>query len=82
MGFSINLSPNAEDFLSKLPKEISLRIISKLEKIKEDPIRYLQHYEGDYYNIRIGDYRILIDIDFDRKILWVRIIDKRGRVYK
>ena len=44
--------------------------------------RYIEHYEGEYYKIRIGDYRALIDIDFQRKILFVRILDKRGRVYK
>ena len=82
MSFSVNIGSNAQDFLDKLPKDISLRIINKLESIKENPIRFLQHYEGDFYNLRIGDYRILMDIDFERKIIWVMIIDKRGRVYK
>ena len=82
MSFAINVGPNAQDILDKLPKDVSIRIINKLESIKDDPFRYLQHYEGDYYNLRIGDYRVLMDIDFERKIIWVRIIDKRGRVYK
>jgi len=82
MSFLVNVSPSAQDILDKLPKEISLRIINKLETIKGNPVRFLQHFEGNYYNLRIGDYRVLMDIDFKRKIIWVRIIDKRGRVYK
>ena len=41
----------------------------KLEEIKENPFRYLEHYEGIYYKLRIGDYRALIDMDFKKKIL-------------
>ena len=82
MSYLVNIGPNAQDFLDKLPKDISLRIINKLESIKENPVRFLQHYEGNFYNLRIGDFRVLMDIDFARKIIWVRIIDKRDRVYK
>ena len=59
-----------------------LRGIKPNLKIKENPFRYIEHYEGKYYKIRIGDFRALIDIDFQRKILFVRIFDKRRRVYK
>ncbi|MEK6924670.1 MAG: hypothetical protein AABW71_00345 [Nanoarchaeota archaeon] len=47
-----------------------------------DPFRFLEHFEGEDYKLRIGDYRMLIDIDFKRKILFVRVFDKRGRIYK
>jgi len=41
----------------------------------------LEHYEGQGYKLRIGDYRALIDVDNQRKILFVRVFDKRGRIY-
>ena len=82
MTYSVKLSKNAEKFLDKLPKNIALRILNKLEEIKDNPFRYLEYYEWEGYKLRIGDYRALIDVDFDRKILFVRIIDKRGRIYK
>ena len=82
MNYSVKVDKKAQDFLDKLPQNISLRIINKLEQIKENPFHFLEHYEGEYYKLRIGDYRALIDIDFQRKIIWVRIIDKRGRIYK
>jgi len=82
MSFSISFDNLAAKYLENLPTEISERIIHKLEEIKLNPIRYLEHNEGRYYKIRIGDYRALIDIDFQRKILFIRILDKRGRIYK
>ena len=82
MTYSVKLSKNAEKFLDKLPKNIALRILNKLEEIKGNPFHYLEHYEGEGYKLRFGDYRALIDVDFDKKILFIRIIDKRGRIYK
>jgi len=82
MSYLVKVGEKAQDFLDKLPQNIALRIINKLEQIKENPFRYLEHYEGEYYKIRIGDYRVLTDIDFQRKIIWARVIDKRGRIYK
>jgi len=82
MSFSISFDKEVVKYLESLPLNISERIINKFEDIKENPFRYIEHYEGKYYKIRIGDYRALIDIDYQRKILFIRIIDKRGRVYK
>ncbi len=76
------MDENANGFLKKLPNDIAKRIFNKVESIKENPFHYLEHYEGEYYKLRIGDYRALIDIDFNKKILTVQVLDKRGRIYK
>ena len=82
MSFSIEWSSRALKFLNKLQKDIALRIWNKVDQIKQNPFRFLEHYEGDYYKLRIGDYRALIDIDFKNKIIYVETLDKRGRIYK
>jgi mRNA interferase RelE/StbE len=82
MTYQIEFSKQATKYIRDLQGNIKERIKSKFKEISEDPFRYLEHYEGDYYKIRIGNYRALIDIDFKRKILFVRIFDKRGRIYK
>ncbi len=82
MSFSVQWDEKAFSFLNKLPKEIAKRILSKIDSITENPFHFLEHYEGDYYKLRIGDYRALIDIDFDNKILTIQVLDKRGRIYK
>ena len=83
MSYSIEWAPKSFKFLNKLPKEVAMRILKKLDSVKENPFRYLEHYKGeDVYKLRIGDYRMLIDIDFENKILTIQVFDKRGRIYK
>ena len=68
--------------LKKLSNDISARIVLKVKEVQEDPFRYLEHYEGkDYYKLRVGDYRLLIDVDFKNKVLLVQVIGHRGRIY-
>jgi len=82
MSFSIDWDEKALSFLKKLPKDISKRIFNKIDSIKDNPFRYLDNFEGKYHKLRIGDYRALIDVDTENKILLVQVLDKRGRVYK
>ena len=83
MSYFIEWDDKPFKFLENLPENISSRILKKIDSIKENPFRYLEHYEGDkLYKLRIGDYRALIDIDFQKKILTIQILDKRGRIYK
>lgn len=82
MNYSIKWHPQASNFLDELQKDIIERILKKLDKVKENPFRYIEHYEGKYYKIRIGDFRLLLDIDFKNKILFVEVLDKRSRIYK
>jgi mRNA-degrading endonuclease RelE of RelBE toxin-antitoxin system len=83
MSFAVLFSPQAQHFLDTLQKDIALRITGKLGEVAEAPFRFLEHFEGgDDYKLRIGDYRALIDVDFPTQILKVRVLDKRGRIYK
>ena len=66
-----------------MPKELIKRVLNKVDKVKEDPFRYLEHFEGqNVYKLRIGDYRALVDVDFEKKVLYIQVFDKRGRVYE
>jgi len=82
--WKILLSLDAQNFLNKRDRHIAERIKKGLEKLKtENPFHYLEHYEGqDYYKFRIGDYRALIDIDFQNKIIKIQVLDNRGVIYK
>ncbi len=82
MTWTIKWTPKSTRVLKKLPQDIAIRLQSKIESIIGDPFRYLEHYEGVGYKMRIGDYRVLIDVDTKAKLLKVRVLDKRGRVYK
>ncbi len=83
MTYKIDFHSNARKYLRQLNAKESHRIVKKIKSIQANPFRYLEHYEGDsLYKLRIGDYRALIDVDFDKKLLIVQVLDKRGRVYK
>ena len=83
MSYSIKWEPSVLGYLEKLPKDIAARIVRKVDGIVENPFHYLAHYEGEkVYKLRIGDYRALIDINFEKKILTIQVLDKRGRIYK
>ena len=83
MTYSVEWHPKTRKFLRKLPKDVSARIVLKVKEMKEEPFRYLEHYEGaDVYKLRVGDYRLLIDVDFANKNLKIRVLDHRGRIYK
>lgn len=81
--WEILLSPDVQEFLKRSDSNIAERIKNRLRKLKENPFHYLEHFEGaDYYKFRIGEYRALIDVDHKNKILRVRVLDHRSRIYK
>ena len=83
MTYTIKWNPTAAHFLNRLPNGIALRIVKKLKQVKSNPFRFVEHYEGGSgFKLRFGDYRALLDLDVSAKILTVRVLDKRGRIYK
>ncbi|MFW5991203.1 MAG: type II toxin-antitoxin system RelE family toxin [Candidatus Nanoarchaeia archaeon] len=83
MSYIVKLSPKAKQFLDKSERIVKNRIRAKLKKLKDNPLRYVEHYEGlDCYKVRIGDYRALVDLDMKRSVVFVRVIDHRKRIYK
>ena len=70
-------------FVAKLPSEIARRIVSKVNSIKDSPFHFLEHHEGaDFYKLRIGDYRVLVDVDTAEKIIYLRVLGHRRNIYQ
>lgn len=81
MSYYIIWHPKAAKYLESLPHGTAKRILDKFDEVAVDPFRYLEHFEGEGYKLRIGDYRAILDVDLQNKILKVRVFDKRGRIY-
>ncbi|MDO8661087.1 MAG: type II toxin-antitoxin system RelE/ParE family toxin [Candidatus Woesearchaeota archaeon] len=82
MLFNVKLSAQAIKFLRKQDKHIQERIKTALQKLVE-PFDVVEHFEGeDYYKFRIGDYRALVDVDIHKRVVWIRVLDIRSRIYK
>ncbi len=80
--YELKFDKRAIDFLNKLEKKDKERIWNKLQECKEDPFRYLEHLENiEGYKLRVGDYRIIFDIESTIKILNVVKIGSRKNIY-
>jgi mRNA interferase RelE/StbE len=83
MSFAVEWHPRVLKFLRKIPSDMAERIVLKVKSAVHDPFRYLERYEGkDYYKLRVGEYRLLIDVKFGEKVLLVRVCDHRSRIYE
>lgn len=82
MTYAVKWHPKVRKFLQKLPKDLAKRIILKVKEVQENPFHYLEHYEGNsYYKLRIGDYRMLVDVDLKNKVLFIQVIGHRSNIY-
>ena len=73
MTYDIVFSDKALNKLKKMEKNVQERIIAVLERIRLRPESYVTKLVGDPgYKLRVGDYRIILDID--NKILRILIL--------
>jgi mRNA interferase RelE/StbE len=69
--------------LNKLEKNIKERIWEKLQLCKENPFRFLEHLEQiKGFKLRIGDYRIIIDVNNVAKTIEVLELGHRKNIYE
>jgi len=79
----VKLHPSVDKFLHRLDKKSEQHVKDRLRKLRKKPFHYLEHLEEmDYYKLRIGKYRALIDIDFKENVIKVQVLDHREKVYK
>jgi len=83
MSFQLVWDKKSKDFLKKINKDDAQRIIKKLNKIIENPRHYLDTLvDISAYKLRLGSYRIIVDLDEKNKILNVLFIGLRKNIYK
>jgi len=81
--YSIFLSDKAKKQLKKLEKNIQERIIIALDRIKFRPESFVTKLVGvSAYKFRVGDYRIIIDIDKGELIILIIEVGHRRNIYK
>jgi mRNA interferase RelE/StbE len=84
--FLVKYSNKARRFLKKADKILAKRLLKKIEKIKEKPIlhdtKIVEGAKELLYRVRVGDYRILYEVDNKGQVIGIVNIDKRPRAYK
>ncbi len=83
MTYAIKWRSKALVELRKLPKISANRIVKKIDSAKDNPHHFLEKLVNDRgYKIRGGDYRAIVDIVEDEKVIAVRIVGHRKNIYK
>ena len=81
--FKIIWADNAWKALKKLDRFVSKRIYNKVGKLKTDPHRYLKKLVGSpYFCLRVGDYRVIVEVRKDVLQILVLKVEHRKRIYK
>lgn len=83
MTFELIWTPKSEEKMRKLDRRIALRIVEKLESIKDIPRYSMEKLtKMDSWKLRVGDYRVICGIDEKNKKLVVETVGHRRNIYK
>jgi mRNA interferase RelE/StbE len=84
--YQIKYQPQAVKSLLKMPRNTARLIRAKIEHLAEAPyapnnnVRKLEGEKG--YRLRIGDWRVIYELQDDRLVIIVVKIKPRGEAYK
>lgn len=80
--FAVEFSELAAAKFRKLDRPVRERIAAKLRAVAKDPARHLKRLSGvEAFTLRIGDWRLILDVDWDGEILTVLTLGHRSTVY-
>ena len=81
--YELKFDKQAIYFLNKLEEDIKERIWNKLQQCKLNPFHFLEHLEDiGGFKLRVGDYRVIVDVDRTNNILHILKIGHRKNVYE
>jgi len=84
MSFTLFYAPRALEDLEKIPKTAGERILRALENLaeKDDPERSVKRLQNSpLSSLRVGDYRVILDIKREKIIIFVLRAGLRKMVY-
>ncbi len=80
--YSVEFAKTAEKQFDKLSRDIQIRIINVLERIKIRPFHFIKRKEGTpYFIMRVGEYRAILDVKTDLSIIYILEIGNRRNIY-
>lgn len=81
--FDIIFTAEAKKFLKKLNKKDATRIIATLERCRIRPYSHVKKLiASPYFRLRVGDFRIILDIRKGKLLIIVVDIGHRKNIYK
>jgi Cytotoxic translational repressor of toxin-antitoxin stability system len=83
MSYEVLFTDTSKKQFKTLEKEVQERIIKALERIRIRPEVHVKKLVCDpSYRLRVGEYRVILDIERDKLIILVIKIGHRKNIYK
>ena len=84
--YQVIILPKAFEDLSRIDKTVSKRITDKLTWLSENaeaimPLPLGGKYSS-FYKLRIGDWRVIYDINHDTKVITIHKVGHRREIYE
>ncbi len=84
--YQIRFSRMAQDRLGQLDKPLAQRILDRVkwlsQHVEDVNHKALAGSLRGIYKLRVGDYRVLYEIEHDNAVLTIRYIGHRSEIYK
>jgi mRNA interferase RelE/StbE len=82
--YKITIQRSAQRQLKKLGKSVAARLIPAMHDLANNPRppHYKRLVDSPFYRIRVGDYRVIYEIDDGIKIISIIKIGHRKNVYE
>lgn len=82
MPYTVIWTAKALKNLKRVPQETAIRIIAAVERTRDDPLNHLQKLsQSPYYKLRVGKYRVIIDVKRSVLIIYFIKVGKREHIY-
>lgn len=82
--YTVRISNPVAAYLERLDGSIRKRIVERLRQLAEDPLAHSKPLSGvgGLRSSRVGDYRIILEVEGDQLLVLIVRIGPRGQVYR
>jgi mRNA interferase RelE/StbE len=85
VAYSVSITPAARRELGSLPRQAQVRVATKIGELAADPrprgVKKLRG-EVELYRVRVGDYRVVYQIDDAAQTVTITAIGDRRDIYR
>ncbi len=83
LSFQVEFSQLAAERFDKLGRSVQERLVRKLQQVAKNPRRHLSRLRGvDAFKVRVGDYRVIVDVDWKEETVYVLTLGHRRTIYR
>jgi len=82
VSYKVLLHPKAAKELQKTEKNIRTRLIENAKQLRENPGKIGKPLrQSDFWSLRVGDYRVIYEIDKNKNQVVILFVGHRSKVY-